>query len=203
MNPIRLLLAGGLALGVGTPVLAGGNINIVFGPRLTSSEIWEGVDGDIGGGIEFDFGGKEWPVHLAFGIWTFGDEALNGCVGGSYFQTCSYDEDVVDRLVEEWSVGILKVWTPSKRFEIHTGAGVALVSATVEDEFTGIAARDTSEGFYGTLSLLFLPKWGEGESLRFNFGINGRILAGTELEFFNQAADADYHQFGIILGLGW
>lgn len=193
----------GLILGLGTPVLAGGNINLVFGPRLTSSEVWNGIDGDVGGGIEFDFGGERWPLHLAFGILQFGDEALNGCVGGSYFETCSYDEDVVDRMVNEWSAGILKVWRPTKHFEVQTGAGVALVAATVEDEITGITGRDTSEGVYGTLSLLFLPGWGQGEDLHFNFGINGRILAGTDLEFFDRTADADYRQIGFILGLGW
>jgi len=171
------------------PAWAGGNANFVLGGRALDEDFWSPVDSQAVVGVTVDFGREGWPVHLETGI-----------------QGSADDDDLFDvglvkltGSVAELSFGVNKTWKPKGNVRPFLGGGLASVTARLEAEtpLGDVDDEDTSGGVYVHGGVF----WRLGE--RFNIGLDGRILVGTDITLFGAEGDADYAQFGLVLGWGW
>jgi len=96
--------------------------------------------------------------------------------------------------------GVNKTWDLGKTHPF-VGGGIASVVATLDLESVpfslGQDDDDQSLGAYfhvGVFSRL---------GSRFNIGVDGRFLGGTDLTLFDEDTDVDYVQLGLVLGFGW
>lgn len=167
-----------------------GNVQFLIGQRWLGDE-WEAVDEPSVFGVEVDFAPQKSPVHVALGVQLSGDDStLPGPISG---------DDDVDVGFFELSAGFL--WHPVKQgvARPYIGGGVLTMSAAIASDFVFFDAdeADQSFGFYGNLGMFF--KVGE----RFNIGVDGRIVRGTEFEFAGSEIDADYEQAALLIGFSW
>jgi hypothetical protein len=169
-----------------TPALAGGNANFVLGSRGLDKDFWEPVNGQFATGVTVDFGKQEWPIHLETGIMV----------------SVGYEEDFlaadITGSVSELFFGVNKTWEKG----VHRpfiGGGLSAVGASYEIDGPGgiIDDDDGAGGIYLHGGIYWRLK------SRFNIGIDARLLLGTDVTLFGQEGDADYAQFGMVLGWGW
>lgn len=177
-----------------TPAAAGvGNVNFVGGTRsFGDDDLFEEIDSQSFGGVTVDFGPDSWPVTLAIGLYgSFGEE--ENIFGEIDLQTA----------VSELSFGVHKVWKVNAT-RPFVGGGLTSVSTWAEFEGPGddVDDTDTSVGLYVQGGVF----WKIGS--RFNIGIDGRLVTGTDVEMdfdgrLSAEGDADYFQVGLLLGWGW
>jgi hypothetical protein len=171
-----------------TPAMAGGNANFVLGSRALDKDFWEPVNGQAVFGTTVDFGKKEWPIHLETGL----------------LVSVGVEEDFIGASdvfgsVAELDFGVNKTWKLKGPARPFIGGGLASVGAsyTIEAPGDDIDDNDSSGGAYFHGGVF----WRIGK--RFNIGIDGRFLVGTNITLFGVDGDADYAQLGMILGWGW
>lgn len=189
---MRWLVVVGLMLAAG-PVFAAGNANFLLGGRGLDEGEWEPVDQHSVFGVTVDFGGADWPVHMETGFYGSGadDRAEDLFVGG-------VDVTVA---VGEAFFGVNKTWGLSGNVRPFVGGGLASVVAAVElDSVTFPLSEDDDDQSLGAYvhGGVF---WRLGP--RFNIGVDGRFLGGTDLTLFGEDTDVDYVQLGLVLGFGW
>ena len=181
----RWLMASAL-LALATPALAGGNANFILGSRGLDKDFWEPVNGQFATGVTVDFGKMEWPIHLETGIMV----------------SVGYEEDFlaadITGSVSELFFGVNKTWEMGVT-RPFIGGGLAAVGAGYEIDGPGgtIDDDDGAGGVYFHGGVYWRLK------SRFNIGIDGRFLVGTDVTLFGVEGDADYLQLGMILGWGW
>lgn len=174
-----VLLALLVAVG-GSAFAADGSVNFILGQRNLSDDFWSigDLDTQTAFGVNADFGGDKWPVHIAVG--------LNlSAKSGTLF----------DAAIADLSLGA--VWVPRKGKLIRPYLGVGVSSVGAAIDIVDDDDVDQSFGYYingGVYFQLFN---------HFNVGIDVRLLEGTEFELFRSTFDANYAQAGIILGVGW
>jgi hypothetical protein len=170
------------------PALAGGNANFILGGRGLDKDFWEPANGQFVIGAQVDFGKMDWPIHLETG--------MQVSVGGEedFFGTAD-----VYGSVAELDFGVNKTWELKGPARPFIGGGLAAVGAsiTIEAPLNDIDDDDDSGGAYFHGGVF----WRIGS--RFNIGIDGRVLVGTNITLFGEDGDADYAQLGMILGWGW
>jgi hypothetical protein len=178
-------------LGIPSVAHAGGDLNFLYGTRYLNHGYWAPDDYQRVYGATFDFGGGRWPVNLAIGYYESDDSSTIPAVPAG-----SADFDVH---IHEYSFGVEKVIKAGPAVRPFFGGGISFVTA--ESDVTSVlgSVRDSSDtnGFYFHGGVFFRL----GPS--FNIGFDGRFLGGTHVTLFNQHGDADYWQFGGILGFGW
>lgn len=191
MVPAVLLLLGFFSSGA---VLAGGDANFVLGARGLDEDFWAPDENQGVLGVTVDFGRKDWPVHLAAGAFVSGAEETTRLSGFGFSGTGKFTASV-----GEISFGVMKIWLPSDNVHPYIGGGAALVSAHAELEISGVSVDDDdgSLGAYAQGGVF----WRLGR--KFNIGVDGRLVAGTDIDLFGVSGDADYAQLGIVLGWGW
>jgi len=190
MKALRRCLAVCFALAaLSVPAWAGGNANFVLGWRGLDEDYWSPVEDQAVVGVTVDFGKEGWPVFLEAG--------LQGSAGDD--NVLDIGDVSVTGSVGELSFGVNKTWQPAGNIRPFIGGGLASVTATYEvDTFLGdVDDDDTSLGVYLHGGVF----WRLGK--RFNIGVDGRILAGTDITLFGADGDADYAQLGLVLGWGW
>lgn len=163
------------------PALADGNVNFVLGSRsMSDDDNWGDLDTQDAFGVNVDFGVADWPVRLVVGA------------HGS-----SKDKHDVEGSVGEASFGVMKLWKLSHDGMVrpYVGGGLAAVGAEIDGP--GFDDDDGSIGLYISGGVY----WRLGS--RFNIGVDGRFLTGTDIELFGISGDADYLQIGLLLGFGW
>jgi hypothetical protein len=77
------------------------------------------------------------------------------------------------------------------------GLAFVLATAEVQSGFWWVDDDDSSGAVYAQGGIF----WRLGR--RFNIGVDARLLTGSEIELFGEKGDADYFQFGLLLGFGW
>ena len=171
-----------------SPALAGGNANFILGSRGLDKDFWEPVNGQVAFGAQVDFGKMAWPIHLETGI-QVSVGAEEDFIGSN---------DLYGSVVE-LDFGVNKTWELKGPARPFMGGGLAAVGAAITFETPGddIDDDDDTGGVYFHGGVF----WGIGS--RFNIGIDGRALVGTNVTLFREDGDADYLQLGMILGWGW
>jgi len=188
LAPVVLVFA---FLLVPSHLFADGNMNFVYGQRSLDQDFWDPTDDQTVVGGTLDFGGKNWPVHIAAGYYRSQDDGtLN-----TFPILGSVD---LDAEVSEWSLGVHKVWKAGM-VRPYVGGGLSFVSADADvDSVLGSTSDDDdSTGVYVQGGVFWrLGEW-------FNLGFDARLLEGTDLTLFDQDGDADYWQLGALIGFGW
>jgi hypothetical protein len=167
------------ALGSSVAAASEGNVSLVVGNRtLHDDDFWGDYATQEVFALAVDGGGSDWPVHLEAG--------LMASVKRKHYSTDT---------VRELYFGVQKIWDVGNMHPF-AGGGLSAVKATIGE---GFSVDDQSTGFYVHGGIW----WRLGH--RFNLGIDGRALAGSNLEFRNGFADtdADYFQIGVLAGFGW
>jgi opacity protein-like surface antigen len=174
------LLMAVIALVAGNALAADGNVNFILGQRNLSDEVWEFVDLDSQPlfGVNADFGGEGWPVHVAVGVNISADTSGD-----------------LTAAIADLSVGGLWVPRKGKTVRPYLGAGVSTVGVAIDDDFDD--ETDQSFGFYANGGVFF--RLGS----HFNIGADLRMVRGTSFEVLGAEFDADYVQLGLLLGVGW
>ncbi|HYV17760.1 MAG TPA: outer membrane beta-barrel protein [Verrucomicrobiae bacterium] len=193
-RPLRIvtfLLLAFLAFGAPTVARAEGNFNFVYGQRSLDQDFWDPTDDQTVLGGTLEFGGKDWPVHIAVGYYKSDDDGtLN-----SFPILGSVD---LDAEVSEWSLGVHKVWKAGI-VRPYVGGGISFVStdADVTSNLGSLSDDDDTTGVYVQGGVFWrLGEW-------FNLGFDARLLEGTGVTLFDMDGDADYWQVGALVGFGW
>lgn len=170
---------------------ADGNINFVYGQRSLDHDFWDPTDEQTVVGGTLEFGGKNWPVHIAAGYSKSSDKGtLN-----TFPILGSVD---LDAEVSEWSLGVHKVWKAGM-VRPYVGGGISFVStdAKVSSALGNTSDDDDTTGVYVQGGVFWrLGEW-------FNLGFDARLLEGTDVTLFDMDGDADYWQVGALVGFGW
>lgn len=189
---LRRLVLGIAALAIAAPAMAG-EVNLNVYPasgRWLDKDLWDPVDSQYAIGGTVDFGESGWPIHIALG--------LHGSAGVE-----EYDSGPVDNItagVSELSFGIAKVWETKGRTRPFLSGGMSFVSAGYEiDPVSGGSVDDDDDS---------IGAWIEGGvywrlSAHFNLGLHGRYMGGSDITLFGVQGDADYWQFGPMIGWSW
>ena len=194
---IFVLLAGTI-----TPSLtwAEGDVNFTLGLREVNDDIWRPVDNQLALGINVDWGRPGVPVRLSVGLHFAEDEELGP--GPGLFGFLSSVVEAKGSIIE-LSVGADKIWIPrDSTARPFIGGGVEYVKAKFEEARTGLNERDESIGYYLRGGIF----WATGQDRPgplLNYGLEIRLLTGTDIEFRGVKGDADYVQYGFLFGVGW
>jgi hypothetical protein len=180
------------AASLAAPALAG-DVNLNFYPasaRWLDKDTWEPVDTHYAFGGTVDFGESGWPIHIALG--------LHGSSGVKEYDSGSVDDLTMG--VGELSFGIAKVWETKGRARPFVSGGLSFVSASLEVDSVSGGTLDEDDDSIGG--------WIEGGIYwrlmpHFNLGLHGRILAGSDITLLGVEGDADYFQFGPMIGWSW
>jgi len=175
-----LVLLALVVLVSGSAFAADGSVNFVIGQRNLNDDFWsiDDLDTQTVFGVNADFGGDKWPVHIAVG--------LNlSAKSGTLF----------DAAVADLSFGALWVPRKGKLIRPYLGIGVSSVGAAID--IVDDDDVDQSFGYYANGGVYFQL------FSHFNVGLDVRLLEGTEFELFALQFDANYAQYGILLGIGW
>jgi hypothetical protein len=179
-------------LGVPSAARASGDFNFVYGSRYLDKDFWDPTQTQEVYGATIDFGGAHWPVNIAVGYYKSHDSGT--------LTTLPILGDVdLDVDIEEYSLGVEKVWKIGKAVRPFVGGGFAYLKADarVESAISSTRDHDDTEGFYVNGGIFF--RLGQV----FNLGLDGRIVDGTGLTLFNQDGNANYWQVGALVGIGW
>src|SRR5262245_5020704 len=107
--------------------LAEGNASLTLGMRSLDEGIWEPVDDHVVGGVNVDFAGKGWPLHLAAGI-TWSDDEEKDIVICIIPIFCIPSEEVEAKAsLSELYLGVVKIWKPGERVRLFLGGGGSMV----------------------------------------------------------------------------
>lgn len=191
----RIALLGFLVLvAAPLPVHAEGNANFVLGIRQFDENDWEPVEDQEVFGVDVDFGEPGWPINLDIGFHVSSDE--DDLTDGFFLG----DVDL-KVTVSEISFGVVKTWkTGTGQVRPFIGGGGSVIKAEAEFDTPGLGSfdeDDTTFALYGRGGVY----WRIGS--RFNIGLDGRILGGSDFEIEGIDFDASYFQVGLLLGWGW
>jgi len=193
------LMIGSAVLGLAlitcaTPALADGNANFVLGARSLDEDFWTPTDSQAVFGVTVDFGGPQWPVNLAIGYYSSYDKDTALVDVGPVPSTADLEGSV-----GELSFGVLKTWKKGN-VRPFLGGGASFVEATGKFSAPGGFSDDDSSGSAGA--------YVEGGvywrlARRLNIGLHARIVGGSDVTLFGVDGNADYGQFGFLVGWGW
>jgi hypothetical protein len=167
------------------------NTQLLMGQAWLQDQ-WRPIDEPMTFGFEADFGPKTSIVHVALGFnigWDSEDVAtpVLGEIG-----------DVGVGLAE-FSAGFLI--HPLKKGQVrpYIGAGIVRTFAGfgTDWDFWTDGDTDSTFGVYGNAGIFF--KVGSV----FNFGFDGRIVRGTEIDIAGIETDVDYEQASLLIGFSW
>ena len=191
--PLALLaLATLMAAGLFAAPARAGEVNLNFYPasaRSLDEDLWSPVEDQWAFGGTVDFGEKGFPLHMALG--------LHMGVGADDFDTPVAD-DVVS-VVTELSVGIAGAWQSQGRMRGYVAGGFSFVGAAFEVDTIAGDVDDDDDSLGGWIEAGMAWRLGS----HFSLGFGGRALVGTDIELFGVEGDADYFQFGPLLGWSW
>jgi hypothetical protein len=184
---VLLAAAGSLA----TPALAG-DVNLNFTPlsgRSLDQDLWSPVEDQWGFGGTVDFGEKGLPLHFAFGLHGgVGAEDNADPVGSDFVSTMT-----------ELSFGATWAMQSQGRMRGYVGGGVSFVGARLDVDTIGGDVHDSDDSIGGWIEAGMAWRLGS----HFSLGFAGRGLLGTDITLFGVNGDADYFEFGPLLGWSW
>lgn len=191
MTTCRHILLGIAAFLISSTAFAGGDLNFIYGTRSLDDDAWDPADDQEVYGATLDFGGKNWPINLAFSYF----ESEDSGELASFPILGSVD---LDAELSEWSIGVRKTWKPgSARPFLGGGATFIDADADVSSVLGEASDSDETQGLYLEGGVY----WRLGEAV--NLGVHGRLVEGTDVTLFDEDGDADYWQIGALIGFGW
>lgn len=193
MRRVRgIVIAGLLAAASAAPALCA-EINLNTYPlaiRGLNADDWDPIEHQVGFGNTVDMGEPGWPIHLAFG--------LHASIGAD--DTNSFNVDDIVGSVGEMSFGITKVWETKGGTRPFLSGGLSFVSAYYQvNGFGGLDVDDSDDSLGGWVEAGVYWRL----TSHFNLGLHGRFLGGTSITIFGVEGDADYWQFGPMIGWSW
>ena len=190
--PLALLALAVLASGTLATPASAGDVNLNFYPlsgRSLDEDLWSPVEDQWGFGGTVDFGETGNPLHMALG--------LHVGVGAEEDLDAPLDEAY--SAMSELSVGIAGAWQSQGRLRGYVAGGFSFVQAAMEvDTFFG-DVDDDDDSLGGWIEAGMAWRLGR----HFSLGFGARTLVGTDIELFGIEGDADYFQFGPLLGWSW
>ncbi len=199
-NIRRRVLAAAAALTIAVPfapepALAGGNVNFVLGARTMRDDAWGDLQDQGAFGVAVDFSPEDWPIHFVFGAQVSAQEDDD--------EEFFFFEDSLTGVVGELSFGAVFLPNTNTTTRPYIGAGLVRTATAIdldgefgEDEDED-RDSDNSWGYYANAGVY----WRLGT--RFNIGIDGRLVRGTDEVVFGQRRSAQYGQIGLLLGFGF
>jgi opacity protein-like surface antigen len=163
-----------------------GNVSGYMGHKSVDDDDWPDLDSQRSAGVISDFRKKSWPVSIAADLIFSGDDHRNGA-----------DEDTGGTV--EIHLGARKVFTlDGDRFSPYVGGGIAIVTASLENENAGVTIDD-DETVVGT--------WiGVGTyyavTPHFSLGLDVRY-SKAKVTLFDKNRDAGGLNAGITAGYHW
>jgi hypothetical protein len=182
-----LATAGTLA----TPALAG-DVNLNFYPisgRSLDQDLWSPVEDQYAFGGTVDFGEKGFPLHFALGV--------HGGVGVQDYSNPLLNDAA--STVSEISFGAAGAWQSKSRLRGYVAGGLSFVGARLEVDTLGGDLDDEDDSLGGWVEAGMAWRMGR----HFSLGFGGRALFGTDITLFGVQGDADYFEFGPLLGWSW
>lgn len=193
-RPTRLSLPILVLVLAAAPALASGNANFVFGVRNvdTGEDDLSEVEDQGALGVNVDFTTGDLPFAWVIGFHVSGAEE-DVDLGPGFEGDLSFG-------LAELSFGLGWTWEAGSA-RPYVGGGLTLVSAAVDLDLDvpgfDFDADDESGALYGDGGVY----WRIGE--RFNLGVGGRVVLGTDIELEGAEIDADYAQAHGVIGWGW
>jgi hypothetical protein len=180
------------AAGSLAPEARAGDVNLNFYPlsgRSLDKDLWSPVEDQWGFGGTIDFGEKGLPLHFALGLHGgLGAEDNADALGSDFVST-----------VSELSFGAAGAWQSKGRMRGYVGGGVSFVGARLDADTIGGDVHDTDDSLGGWIEAGMAWRLGH----HFSLGFGARSLFGTDITLFGVNGDADYFQFGPLLGWSW
>jgi hypothetical protein len=154
-----------------------GNANLFLGGKFLDSADWSPAEDQVEGGLLLDLRPPYWPVNLAADF-LFGFSSGLG----------------LDVEIDEYDLGVRKIFDADPRIHPYIGGGLSIVSAEISGP--GGSVEDTGagvwigRGLYATISE------------HFNIGVDLR-LSTANVTFFGVDGDAGGVHIGVITGYHW
>jgi hypothetical protein len=181
------------------PAVSGaGSVHVRAGVSALSEDAEPAEDQTLFG-LDFTFGGDDWPVLLAVDI-----SSSSGDGTSTYYYNPYYGDVTVnaDLDITELDVGVRKIWD-AKSLRPFVGGGLSVVNAEVEGDFNGFPFDDddTVPGVWVDGGIL----WRIGKG--FEIGLDVRYsLAGVEFDFGDpeeEELELSGFSAGLLVGWGW
>jgi len=168
------------------------DVNLNFypiAPRYLDQDFWDPLEDQYAFGGTVDFAKAGAPLHFAIGLHgSLGDEDITNPLASG-----------VTAVISELSFGIAKVWTTQGTVRPFLSGGVSFVTVDAEADtiFGTVDDDDDSIGLWieGGVYWRLTP--------HFNLGMFGRTLVGSSITLFDVDGDADYFEWGPMLGWSW
>lgn len=191
-----------VAASISAPAEAGGNVNFNLGGRGLDEDYWGGAEDQGVFGVQVDFGPDKWPVSVALGMSVSAaenEEFVCLFCEAHGLEVPGLGTRTITSGVFEFSAGVLYRRRGERKTIPYVGGGLAFmgVGQEVSRGAFKIDDDDTTVGVYVNGGVY----WRLGKA--FNIGIDARVVTGTSVELFGRKGDANYGQFGLILGWGW
>lgn len=162
------------------------SFDFTLGQRRLDEDDWEPLDEQAAVGFQYAQQSNGAPVGFEVGLLlSFDDDTISGVD--------------VEAAVGELYAGVHRSFGSSaSSVRPYVGAGLALISAEIEGSSGGTSVDDddSSPGIYAHGGVAFQA------GSNFRFGIDLRLLTGTDIDLFGVSGDADYVQLGLFLGFG-
>ena len=171
--------------------MGAGNVNFTLGERSLDEDDFEPVEDQDAIGVTVFLQQDTWPVSLALGYYTSDDSAsvfdpLLGTLG-------------LKAELTEFSVGVAKVWDDFEHARPFIGGGLTFLEVDLEIDLLGVSVSEDDDTIAPYLNGGIFWRLGKA----FNLGIDVRIVVGADVEIADEEGDADYTQFGGLIGWGW
>ena len=186
-----VILLTGLALTL-SPARGAGNVNFTLGERsLDDEDDWAPTEDHDAIGVTLFLQPEGWAASLALGYYASDDSAS---VFDPVFGTVGMEVELT-----EFSVGFAKVWDDFQHARPFLGGGLTLLQVDAEINAFGLSPSVDDDTVAPYLNGGIFWRLGKA----FNLGIDARIVVGADVELEGVEVDADYTQFGALIGWGW
>lgn len=183
-----------MATGVAAPGLARaepeGNVNFLLGMHWLQDDDWGPLDEQPELGAMMDFGGSDWPIHIAVDVLASGTEEK---------------EDGLDfeATIVQIGLGVRKIWEVDS---MRPFAGIGALGVRADAEIEGF--DDSDKGFGGWIDGGIF--WRIGSAFNVGFAVR-YATSEIELSELEEAfpgsgvddLDAGGFEAGVLLGWGW
>lgn len=162
-----------------------GNVNAFLGMKYLDEDDWSPMEEQPEGGILFDIGKIDWPVHiLVESMYSMDDDVISGVD--------------VEATTTELILGVKKIWAPNSSIRPYIGGGLCFASAELKGSqgYQQVSDDDSGTGF----SICGGVYWTIGR--HFNLGLDLRYSTVEATLYETDAAIGGTHS-GLLLGYHW
>ena len=188
MRTFFVLMLALAASGSMSTALAGswtGNINAFLGMKYLDEDDWSPMEEQTEGGLLFDIGKINWPVHiLVESMYSMDDDVISGVD--------------VEATTTELVLGVKKIWAPNSSIRPFIGGGLCFAAAELEGS-QGVEQISDDESGTG-FSVSGGVYWTLGQ--HFNLGLH-LAYSSVEVTLYETDAAIGGTHSGLMLGYHW